>query len=130
MGFDAPTGVGHAMRDRLGLGVAANGAAYLMMIDNATRVPVRIRTEPDANGIGYLEFLDWSEDLAKPGLRGFQRARQRVRARRGGRGGRLKPDSVRGCVSRVPRHRGRSRVPVAFALPGRKASGKRETPDP
>ena len=64
MGFDAPTGVGHAMRDRLGLGVGADGGAYLMMIDNGTRVPVRIVTEPDGVGVGWLEFLDWEEDEA------------------------------------------------------------------
>jgi hypothetical protein len=64
MGFDAPVGVGHAMRDRLAFGVQPDGGAYLMMIDNATRVPVRIVTEPDSVGIGWLEFLDWEEDEA------------------------------------------------------------------
>jgi hypothetical protein len=73
MGFDAPAGVGHPMRDRLGLGVGADGSAFLMMIDNGTRVPVRIRTEPDANGIGYLEFLDWGEDKQDPKLLGVLR---------------------------------------------------------
>lgn len=61
MGFDAPAGVGAPMRDRIGLGVEADGSAQIMMIDNQTLVPVRLVT--DAKGGGGLELVGY--DLEK-----------------------------------------------------------------
>jgi hypothetical protein len=61
MGFDAPAGVGAAMRDRIGMGVEADGSAHIMLIDNQTLVPVRMVT--DAKGGGGLELIGY--DLEK-----------------------------------------------------------------
>jgi hypothetical protein len=57
MGFDAAVGVGHAMRDRLALGVSPNGSAYVMLINNETNVPVRLVAEGDTTRGGGIEFL-------------------------------------------------------------------------
>jgi hypothetical protein len=63
MGFDAPVGVGNPMRDRLAIGCAADGAAYVMLIDNATDVPVRLVTKP--KGGGGLEFIGYDKPNSK-----------------------------------------------------------------
>jgi len=63
MGFDAPVGVGNAMRDRIGIGVGPKGEAYVMLIDNDTKVPVRLAA--DADGGGGVEFIDYNCDAGK-----------------------------------------------------------------
>jgi hypothetical protein len=65
MGFDAAAGVGHAMRDRLALGVAPNGAPYVMLINNETKVPVRLVADGDASSGGGIEFLDYDRPNSK-----------------------------------------------------------------
>ena len=60
MGFDAPHGVGAPMRDRIGLGVEADGSASVMLIDNKTLVPVALRA--DSEGGGGLEFVGYDID--------------------------------------------------------------------
>ncbi len=57
MGFDAPAGVGHAMRDRIGLAVSPDGSARIDLIDNRTFLPVRLVSE--AEGGGGVEFFDY-----------------------------------------------------------------------
>jgi hypothetical protein len=63
MGFDAPVGVGNPMRDRIGIGVGPKGDAYVMLIDNDTKVPVRLAA--DADGGGGVEFIDYNRDAGK-----------------------------------------------------------------
>ena len=50
IGLDAPVGVGAAMRDRIGLKVFPNGAAYVMLIDNETGAVARLISEVGPNG--------------------------------------------------------------------------------
>ena len=71
MGFDAPPGVGHAMRDRLGLGVGATGRPFFMMLNNDTTSPLRLYTT-DANE-AWIEFIDWDRSGEAPAVRGYQR---------------------------------------------------------
>ena len=65
MGFDSAIGVGHAMRDRLAIGVAPNGSPYLMLINNETKVPVRLVADGDASKGGGIEFLDYDRPNGK-----------------------------------------------------------------
>ncbi len=43
------------MRDRLSLGVGDDGAAWVMLINNETGVPVRLVSEADSSG--GIEFI-------------------------------------------------------------------------
>ena len=61
-GMDAPTGVGAAMRDRLGMTVGADGSAELILIDNRTGGVVKLESAGD--GRGGLRLLK-SEPEAK-----------------------------------------------------------------
>jgi hypothetical protein len=61
LALDAPKGVGAPMRDRIGMTVFPTGAATIAMMDNATKIPVRLAT--DSEGGGGIEFLDY--DLKK-----------------------------------------------------------------
>jgi hypothetical protein len=65
MGFDSAVGVGHAMRDRLALGVAPDGSAYVMLINNQTAVPVRLIANGDTTKGGGIEFLDYDRPNGK-----------------------------------------------------------------
>lgn len=60
LAMDAPQGVGDPMPDRLGLGVDADGSAHVALIDNTTRMPVRLVS--DAAGGGGLEFIGYDLD--------------------------------------------------------------------
>ncbi len=71
MGFDAPPGVGHPMRDRLGLGVGPTGHAFLMFLNNDTTSPLRLYTTDDDEGL--VEFIDWDRSAENPTVRGYQR---------------------------------------------------------
>ena len=71
MGFDAPPGVGHPMRDRLGLGVGATGRPFLMLLNNDTTSPLRLYTT-DANE-GWVEFIDWDRSGESPRVVGYKR---------------------------------------------------------
>lgn len=57
IGLDAPAGVGHAMRDRIGLKVHPDGSAVISLIDNETRIPVRLVS--NADGKGGVEFIGY-----------------------------------------------------------------------
>jgi len=50
LGLDAPVWVGAPMRDRIGLKVFSNGAAYAMLIDNKTRAVARLISEEGSDG--------------------------------------------------------------------------------
>jgi hypothetical protein len=65
MGFDAAVGVGHAMRDRVGIGVSPDGSAYVMLINNETKVPVRLVAEGDTTKGGGVEFIDYDKPNGK-----------------------------------------------------------------
>lgn len=65
MGFDAAAGVGHPMRDRVGIGVRPDGSAYVMLINNDTAVPVRLVAEGDTTKGGGIEFLDYDRANSK-----------------------------------------------------------------
>lgn len=65
--MDAPTGVGHKMRDRIGLQVAPDGSASMGLIDNNTSIPVRLKS--DAGGGGGLEFLGYDLENRKVTIR-------------------------------------------------------------
>ena len=58
--LDAPVGVGAPMRDRAGIMVDPDGSASVMLIDNQTKVPVRLQT--DAAGGGGLEFIGYDAE--------------------------------------------------------------------
>jgi hypothetical protein len=65
MGFDAAVGVGLPMRDRLALGVSPNGSPYVMLINNETKVPVRLVADGDPKKGGGIEFLDYDRANSK-----------------------------------------------------------------
>jgi hypothetical protein len=65
--MDAPAGVGHAMRDRIGLHVAPDGSASVGLIDNQTQIPVRLQS--DAGGGGGLEFIGYDDEHKKATIR-------------------------------------------------------------
>ncbi|HZN42017.1 MAG TPA: hypothetical protein VFD82_24660 [Planctomycetota bacterium] len=67
LGLDAPTGVGHPMRDRIGLQVAPDGSASVGLIDNETQIPVRLKS--DAGGGGGLEFIGYDAEHKKATIR-------------------------------------------------------------
>jgi hypothetical protein len=69
MGFDAAVGVGHAMRDRVGIGVSPDGSAYVMVINNDTKVPVRLVAEGDTAKGGGVEFIDYDRPNSKVVIR-------------------------------------------------------------
>jgi len=71
MGFDAPPGVGHSMRDRLGMGVGATGHPFFMMLNNDTTSPLRFFTTDDNEA--WIEFIDWDRSGEAPTVRGYQR---------------------------------------------------------
>lgn len=57
LAMDAPVGVGAPMRDRLGLKVEADGAAYVMLIDNLTRAVTKLHS--DGTGDGGVQVFKW-----------------------------------------------------------------------
>lgn len=61
--LDAPAGVGHPMRDRLGMKVYSSGAAIVSLMNNETKIPVRLISEEDGNG--GVEFLSYDTDAGK-----------------------------------------------------------------
>jgi hypothetical protein len=65
MGFDAAVGVGHPMRDRVAIGVRPDGSGYVMLINNDTKVPVRLVAEGDTSKGGGIEFLDYDKPNSK-----------------------------------------------------------------
>ena len=65
MGFDAAVGVGHPMRDRVAIGVSPNGSGYLMLINNDTKIPVRLVAEADTAKGGGIEFLNYDKPNGK-----------------------------------------------------------------
>ena len=65
--MDAPTGVGHKMRDRIGLQVAPDGSASVGLIDNNTHIPVRLKS--DAGGGGGLEFIGYDAEHKRAMIR-------------------------------------------------------------
>ena len=56
-GLDAPQGVGAAMRERLSLGVEADGSADVMLLDNLTRAVTRLHS--GGEGSGGLQLFRW-----------------------------------------------------------------------
>lgn len=57
LGMDSPAGVGAAMRDRIGLVVSPDGSARIDLIDNQTRLVVRLVSEtPGTGGIEFFEY--------------------------------------------------------------------------
>jgi hypothetical protein len=56
MGLDAPPGVGHPMRDRLGLAVGSDGSSSIMLLNNKTEVPVRLTASNDGGGVEFLAY--------------------------------------------------------------------------
>ena len=67
IGLDAPVGVGAAMRDRIGLKVFPNGAAYVMLIDNQTGAVARLISEIGPDGVKGVQVFKW--DGARPYVR-------------------------------------------------------------
>ena len=59
IGLDAPVGVGAAMRDRIGLKVFPNGAAYVMLIDNQTGAVARLISEVGPDGARGVQVFKW-----------------------------------------------------------------------
>jgi hypothetical protein len=57
LGLDAPVGVGAPMRDRIGLKVEPDGAAYVMLIDNQTRAVAKLHS--DSAGAGGVQVFKW-----------------------------------------------------------------------
>jgi hypothetical protein len=57
LGLDAPVGVGAPMRDRIGLKVMPDGAAYVMLIDNQTRAVAKLQS--DGEGGGGVQVFKW-----------------------------------------------------------------------
>ena len=62
LGLDAPVGVGAPMRDRIGLKVFSNGAAYAMLIDNKTRAVARLISEEGSDGARGVQVFKWEAD--------------------------------------------------------------------
>ncbi len=60
IGLDAPVGVGAAMRDRIGLKVFPNGAAYVMLIDNQTGTVARLISEIGPDGTRGVQVFKWA----------------------------------------------------------------------
>jgi len=59
IGLDAPVGVGAAMRDRIGIKVFSNGAAYVMLIDNQTGAVARLISEVGPDGARGVQVFKW-----------------------------------------------------------------------
>lgn len=55
--LDAPTGVGGAMRDRIGMMVSPDGSSQLVLIDNQMQASVRLVTDP--KGAGSVELYGY-----------------------------------------------------------------------
>jgi len=60
IGLDAPVGVGAPMRDRIGLKVFRNGAAYVMLIDNQTGAVARFISEVGPDGARGVQVFKWA----------------------------------------------------------------------
>lgn len=56
LGMDAPRGVGAPMRDRIGLKVAPDGSAYVMLIDNQTRAVAKLESDGAAGGVQVFKW--------------------------------------------------------------------------
>ena len=63
LGMDAPAGVGASMRDRLGLVVGPDGSARIDLINNQTKIPVRLVSDTD--GTGGVEFFQYDLDAGE-----------------------------------------------------------------
>ncbi len=59
IGLDAPVRVEAAMRDRIGLKVFPNGAAYVMLIDNQTGTVARLISEVGPDGARGVQVFKW-----------------------------------------------------------------------
>ena len=57
LALDAPAGIGAPMRDRIGLKVEPDGAAYVMLIDNQTRAVAKLFS--DSAGAGGVQVFRW-----------------------------------------------------------------------
>lgn len=57
LSLDAPVGIGAPMRDRIGLKVEPDGAAYVMLIDNQTRAVAKLHS--DGVGAGGVQVFKW-----------------------------------------------------------------------
>lgn len=57
LALDAPAGIGASMRDRIGLKVESDGAAYVMLIDNQTRAVAKLFS--DGAGTGGVQVFRW-----------------------------------------------------------------------
>lgn len=65
MGFDAPPGAGEkGNRERCNVIVYPTGDVELRMLDNLTRVKVRLVSEAENNA--YLQYIDWSGEKPAP----------------------------------------------------------------
>jgi hypothetical protein len=67
--MDAPRGVGHPMRDRLGLRVDPNGSAHVMLLDNQTRAVAKLHS--DGNGGGGVQVFKWDMDAKQVHVKTF-----------------------------------------------------------
>lgn len=56
LGLDAPPGIGHPMRDRLGLAVGPDGSSSMMLLNNKTEVPVRLVASDEGGGVEFLAY--------------------------------------------------------------------------
>lgn len=57
LALDAPVGVGHPMRDRIGMMVYPNGSSQLLLLDNQTQGVVRLRA--NGEGGGGINLFKW-----------------------------------------------------------------------
>jgi hypothetical protein len=69
MALDAPRGVGHPMRDRLGLRVDATGSAHVMLLDNQTRAVAKLHS--DGAGGGGVQVFKWDMDAKQVYVKTF-----------------------------------------------------------
>lgn len=67
--MDAPVGVGAPMRDRIGLVVAPNGSAHVMLIDNLTRAVAKLHS--DGKGGGGIQVFKWDMNAKQVHIKTF-----------------------------------------------------------
>jgi hypothetical protein len=56
LGMDAPVGVGAPMRDRIGLVVAPDGSAHVLLIDNLTRGVAKLHSDGKGGGVQVFKW--------------------------------------------------------------------------
>lgn len=56
LALDAPVGVGSPTRDRIGLKVERDGAAYVLLLDNQTRAVAKLHSDGAAGGVQVFRW--------------------------------------------------------------------------